>query len=197
MRLRTLLAASAGVLALAGPAFAVAPAPDCHGLILDDADGDQYIGTSANFVVRPTVAIDIDDVFLTGAPGAEKVNLRVTDLTPSPNVAYAFRWADPVNFGYSYELTASFTTAAGAAGNGTYSLWHLDPNGSWISLVNASGSTFVGPQGVVQWDKPASITWPSRFIGVEVRADQYETNAFTDVALRSDTASQLQWDQPC
>ena len=197
MRLRTLLAASAGILVLAGPAYAVTPAPDCHGLLLDDADGDQFLVTSANTLVRPTVAIDIDDVFLTGASGSEKVNLRVADLTTSPNVAYAFRWDDPVNFGYSYELTASFTTATGAAGPGTYSLWRLDPNGSWISLVNASGTAFPGPQGVIQWDKPASVTWPSTFTGVQVRADQYETNAVQEISLRTDTASQLGWSQPC
>lgn len=197
MRLRTTLAAAAGVLALAGPAFAATPVPDCHALLLDDADGDQFLVTNANTVVRPTVAIDIDDVFLTGTAGSEKVNVRVADLTSSPNVAYSFRWDDPENFGYSYELTASFTTATGAAGPGTYSLWRLDPNGSWISLVNASGRTFTGPQGVIQWDKPASVTWPSTFFGVEVRADQYETNAFTDLALRTDTASRLSWSQPC
>lgn len=197
MRLRSVLAAAAGILVLAGPAYAATPVPDCHGLLLDDANGDQFLVTSANTLVRPTVAIDIDDVFLTGTAGSEAVNLRVADLTTSPNVAYTFHWNDPDNFGYSYELTASFTTGTGAAGPGIYSLWHLDPSGSWISLVNASGQTFTGPGGVIQWDKPASITWPDTFTGVTVRAEQYETNAFTDVSLRTDTASQPQWTQPC
>lgn len=195
MRMRTLLAAAAGVLVLSGNAFAATPIPDCHGLMLDDADGDQYIATSANFGVRPTVAIDIDDVFL--ASPAHTLNLRVADLTASPNVAYAFRWDDPVNFGYSYELTASFTTAAGASGAGTYSLWHLDPGGSWISLINTTGRTFPGSQGVIQWDQPAGIFWPTTFTGIQVRADQYEFNILTDIALRSDTASAASWTQPC
>ena len=199
MRLRTLLAAASGVLVLAGPAYAVTPAPDCHGLLLDDADGDQYFVTpNTGLVARPPVAIDIDDVFLTGSAGDEKVNLRVNDFTASQkNLDYRFRWDDPDNFGYSWELEATFTGPNGAAGDGIYTLWHLDPNGSWISLVGTTGTSFTGSQGVIQWDKPASITWPSTFTGVQVRAEQYETNAFTDVALRTDTASQLSWTQSC
>jgi hypothetical protein len=198
MRVRPTIAAAFGVLALAGPAFAATPVPDCHGLLLDDADDDQFIGTSANFVVRPPVAIDIDDVFLTGASGAEKVNLRVADLTATQkNIQYSFRWDDPANFGYSYELTASFLGPNGIASGGTYSLWRLDPSGSWISLTNASGTGFTGPQGVVRWDKPASVTWPATFTGVQVRAEQYETNAVTEVALRADTAAATSWAQPC
>lgn len=195
MRLRTLLAATAGLLALTGTAYAVSPVPDCHGLLLDDADNDQYILTpTTGLVARPSIALDIDDVFLTGSSGAEKVNLRVNDLNSSPSIQYSFRWDDPVNFGYSWELTANF---ANTSGPGTYSLWHLDPSGSWISVVNTTGQSFTGPQGVVQWDKPAGITWPATFTGVAVRAEQYESPLLTDVAIRVDTASQLSWTQPC
>lgn len=198
MRLRTTLAAAVGVgiLAVASPAYAAAPVPDCHALLLDDADGDQAIVTTA-LPVRPTVAIDIDDVFLTGPAGSEKVNIRVADLTSSPNVEYSFGWDDPVNFGYSYRLDASFLTATGAAGSGTYTLWHLDPSGSWVSLTAASGTTFTGPQGVVQFDQHVNAPWPATFTGVTVGARQYEFNVLTDVALRSDSASALSWAQPC
>jgi hypothetical protein len=198
MRMRTTLAAAAGVLALAGPAFATPPAPDCHGLLLTDPAGDQYIGTSANTLVRPTKAIDINAVFLTGTTGDEKVNLRVDSLpAASQNTNYTFHWGDPDNFGYSYELTASFLTSSGTAGEGTYTLWHLDPSGSWTSLENASGRAFAEEDGVIQWDRPASITWPATFTSVSARAEQYESNALTDVALRTDTASGPDWTSPC
>lgn len=196
MRLRTTIAALGGVLVLAGPAFAATPVPDCHALLLDDADGDQAVVSTA-LPVRATVAIDIDDVFLTGPAGAEKVNVRVDDLTASPNVEYRFGWADPVNFGYSYRLDATFLTAAGAHGAGTYTLWHLDPNGSWISLRAASGRTFAGNDGVIQFDQHADAPWPATFTGVTVSAHQYEHPALTDVALRSDSASTGLWSQPC
>jgi hypothetical protein len=196
MRLRSTMLAAFGVLALAGPAFAATPTPDCHALILDDADGDQALVSSA-LPIPATVAIDIDDVFLTGAPGAEQLNIRLDDLTASPNTEYRFGWADPVNFGYSWRLDASFLTAAGAAGNGTYTLWHLDPNGSWISLRAATGRTFPGNDGVVQFDQHADAPWPGTFSGVSVSARQYESNVVTDVALRSDSASTSLWSQPC
>lgn len=196
MRLRSTVLAAFGVLALAGPAFAATPTPDCHALLLDDADGDHAV-ISSTLPIRPTAAIDIDDVFLTGPAGAEKLNVRVDDLNASPNVEYRFGWGDPVNFGYSYRLDATFLTAAGAHGAGTYTLWHLDPNGSWISLRAATGRTFAGNDGVIQFDQHADAPWPGTFTGVTVSAHQYESSALTDVALRSDSASTGLWSQPC
>lgn len=207
MRLRTTLAAFGGLLVLAGPAHAAAPAPDCNGLLIasiaDDPIGgepsnDQYLVTSANFVVRPSIALDIQRVFLTGTSGSEKLNLQVQSLPAASQLTeYSVQWDDPANFGYSYELTASFMTSAGTAGAGTYSLWRLDPSGSWISLVNASGRTFNEAPGVIQWDKPASVTWPATFTGIQARADQYETNLDTTLAIRTDTASALSSTQGC
>jgi hypothetical protein len=57
------LAAGIGVLAMATPALAVVPTTDCHGVAFTDASNDQYLVTSANTLVRPTVALDIRRVF--------------------------------------------------------------------------------------------------------------------------------------
>ncbi len=206
MRARILPAAVAGIVLLAGPAYAVPPATDCHGVMVDDALGDQYIVTNLNSVARPTKAIDVDEVFLTGAAGSEKLNLRVDSLraveddAPSQNTEYAVQWDDHVfGGGYTLELTARFLTADGAAGAGTYSLWRYRPDGSFYSVVNGTGRTFVDDAGVIQWDKPTSFAWPATFTGLQVHAEQYETNVFllTDNAIRMDTASATSWTQPC
>ncbi|MDQ1711210.1 MAG: hypothetical protein QOE45_660 [Frankiaceae bacterium] len=197
-RLRTTLAAVAGVVALAGPAFAAPPAPDCHGFVLTDPAGDQFIGTSANTLVRPTTAIDVTGAFLLGSGAAQTVNIQISNLTTSPNTEYTFTWDDPVNFGAYYELHAAYLTASGAAGAGDYTLWHYSSPGGSFSLVGTSGAAFTGTNGVVQISLPAgSTTFPATLTNVKVDAVQYEFNVLTDVALRRDTASKISWTQPC
>lgn len=191
----TVAATAAGVLLLGTPA--VATPPDCHGLMFSDVAGDQYIGVPAtNLLVKPTTAIDITGVYLTGAAGAERLNIRVADLTASPNTSYTFRWNDPSSFGTYWEMRAGFFTASGAAGSGTYTLRKV--SGSSSFLFGTTGRTFTGPNGVVQidlrWDQ---TSWPATFHGVSARAEQYESNAVQEIAVRTDTASGSSWSQPC
>jgi hypothetical protein len=198
-RLRTVLAATAGgVVLLAGPAFAVTPTPDCHGLAVTDAAGDQFIAVSTtNVIAKPTTAIDITGVFLNGSAGSETLNIRISDLTNSPNTVYTFRWDDPVNVGWYYELRADFIGSNAATGTGFYSIEH--GNSSTFSITSSSGRSFAGANGVIQFDKPSSVTWPTTFTTLSARAEQYEGNSFfAEVpAQRVDTASATSWTQPC
>lgn len=195
VRLGTIAAATAaGIVMFGNPAFATVPTPDCHGTMVVDAANDQYILVPATgAVARPTVAIDIQDVFLTGAAGAETLNIRVQDLTSSPNTEYTFRWNDPVFFGQWYELQATYL-----GGVGSYGFSHHSSSSS--VLMSTTGRSFPGPNGVVQidlrWDQTA---WPTTFTGIEVRAEQYEGNGpFYDLPpVRTDTASASSWTQPC
>lgn len=173
VRLSTTAAAvAAGILLMGSPAFAVTPVTDCHGLAVSDATGDQYILVPATgLVVKPTVAIDITGAFLEGSAGSETLNIRVADLTSSPNTVYTFRWDDNAQFGAWWELRAGFLTGSGAAGAGTYTLTHS--NGSSSTIWGTTGRTFTGANGVIQFDQPsAHTTWPSTFSGLSVRAEQ-------------------------
>ena len=204
----TVAAAAAGVLLLASPAFAVAPAPDCHGVALTDPANDQYfvVSTPSNLpAVRPNGVIDIRDVYLTGAAGAEKLNIRVTDLNAAQgNVSYSFRWDDPrFPFGEVYwELEASFSGTT-PAGTGTYTLWRHNPSG--FALWGTTGRTFVGPGGVVQIDLRFDVTsWPATLRSMKATASQDEVYFWepgfppTSVGtIRFDTASGPAWTQPC
>lgn len=192
-RLRITLAAAAGVLALATPAFAVPPATDCHGYTLTDPAGDQYLVTSANTLVRPTTAIDITGAFLLGSGAAQTVNIQVSNLTASPNTSYTFTWDDPVNFGAYYELNADYAIDPA----GSYTLWHYASPGGSFSLVGTTGTTFPGVNGVIQIALPSGTTFPATLTNVKVTAVQYEFNFLTDVALRQDTAGTSFWTQPC
>jgi hypothetical protein len=193
----TIAATAACVLVFGNPSFATPP--DCHGIAVSDPANDHYIGVSATgALVHPTAAIDITGVYLTGPAGAEKLNIRVQDLTASPNVEYTFRWNDPVSFGQWYELSALFTTSSGAYGSGFYTFTHGSSSSS--VLMATTGRTFTGPNGVVQidlrWDQTA---WPTTFTGLSARAEQYEGNSvFLNVPpVRTDTASASSWTQPC
>lgn len=198
MRLRTLLAAAGGVLVLATPAFAVTPTPDCHGLAVTDPAGDQYIGVSTtNALVKPTTAIDITGVFLTGSTGSEKLNLRVSDLTDSPNVSYYVRFDDPANFGAYYEFSASFFGGGALTGTGGYSLEH--GNSAGFSIQGTTGRNFAGTNGVIQWDAPSGFTWPTSLNNFSIRAEQQEGNGPLTIvpAVRVDTASAASWTSGC
>jgi hypothetical protein len=198
MRLRTLLAAAGGVLVLATPAFAVTPTPDCHGLAVTDAAGDQYIGVSTtNAVAKPTTAIDITGVFLTGSSGSEVLNLRVSNLIDSPNVSYYVRFDDPANFGAYYEFSAGFLGVGPVTGTGGYSLEH--GNSAGFSIVGTTGRAFGGTNGVIQWDAPSGFTWATSLSNFSIRAEQQEGNGPVAIvpAVRVDTAASTSWTSGC
>jgi hypothetical protein len=198
MRMRTLLAAAGGLLVLAGPAYAVTPTPDCNGTAVTDASNDQYIAVSTTgAIARPTVGIDITDVFLNGSSGSETLNIRVQNLTTAKNTVYTFRWDDPDNFGAYYELRADFIGGDAAAGTGFYTIEH--GNSAGFGLQSTTGRTFSGAGGVIQFDQPTDVTWPATFTTLDVRAEQYEGNSvFAELpALRVDTASATSYTQGC
>jgi hypothetical protein len=210
MRLRLLVATGIGVAALATPASAVVPAVDCHGVAFSDAAGDQSLVSSNNTILRPTVAIDLRDVYLTGSGINEKVNIQVTALTAWNNTEYSFRWDDPVNFGYYYELVGSFlgtNTAADRVGDGY--LYHRSFSGSTISLNgHATAAAFHGAvvngveqPGVIQLGLPPQdgpTGYPTTISGMQAHATQYEFNVLTDVSVRNDSAAAASaWSQPC
>jgi hypothetical protein len=192
-RLRTTLAAVAGVLVLAGPAFASTPTPDCRGFALTDPAGDQYLVTSANTLVRPTTAIDITGAFVLGSAGSQSVNIQISNLTTSPNTAYTFTWDDPANFGAYYELDADYAIDA----SGIYTLWHYSSPGGSFSVVATTGAKYLGTNGVIAIDLPSGTTLGSSLTGVKASAVQYESNVLTDVAIRQDTTTTQSWTAPC
>jgi hypothetical protein len=213
MRLRVLHGAAVGVAALATPASAVVPGADCHGVAFTDAAGDQYLVTSANTFVRPTAAIDIRDVFLTGSGLDEKVNITVGSLTAWNNTSYTFRWDDPAvdNLGGYFELQGDFfgTNTAGDQDGGALMTRH-DINGTTIWLAgHGTARAFHGAvvggvegPGVIQLgvDQNMGVQLPTDLWGMEASASQYESNALTDLALRTDSAaapSGTPWTQPC
>lgn len=207
-RLTTLAAATAaGVVMLGAPAHATPPATDCHGVTLTDPAGDQYFGIpTTGLVVRPNAVIDITEVFLTGASGAEKLNIRVSDLNTQANTDYRFRWDDPSASGIYWELEATFYGTS-AAGDGIYTLWKYNKStGSWIALWGTTGRTFLGTGGVVQIDLRTDITsWPATFTGTAASASQDEAYVWepglppTSVGtIRFDNATgPASWAQPC
>jgi len=199
-RMRTLLAAAGGLLVLAGPAYAVTPTPDCHGVAISDPASDQFFVVStppAIPMVRPNGVIDIQSVFLNGSSGSETLNIQVGDVNSQLNTVYTFRWDDPDNFGWYYELRADFLGTNPSSGTGFYSIEH--GNSSTFSITASSGRTFAGVGGVIQFDKPSSVTWPTTFTTLSARAEQYEGSgvAAEVPALRVDTASATSWTQPC
>lgn len=207
-RLTTLAAATAaGVLMLGAPAHAAPPATDCHGVALTDAASDQYFVVSPPSglpAVRPNAVIDITEVFLTGASGAEKLNIRVTDLNTQANTSYSFRWDDADSpFGDVYwELQATFPGTS-AAGDGIYTLWRNTPSNQ--TIWGTTGRTFLGAGGVIQIDLRFDITsWPATLRGIQASASQDEAYFWepgfppTSVGtIRFDNASGPDWTQPC
>lgn len=196
-RISTLAAATAaGLVVLGAPAHATAP--DCHGIAVSDPAGDHYIGVSAtNALVKPTAAIDITGAYLTGGAGAEKLNIRVADLSASPNTEYTFRWNDNQQFGAWYQLEATFLTSSGAHGVGSYRFVH--GNSSSSVTFSTTGRTFPGPNGVVQIDlRTDQTSWPTTLNNVQVRSGQYEFNTVLEAGTwRNDTATAASWTQPC
>lgn len=203
-RISTVAAATAaGLLVFGSPASATLP--DCHGTALTDPAGDQYILlTTPGPRVAPTAAIDIVSAYLTGSAGAEKLNIRVSDLAaPSQNTTYTFRWDDAGSpFGDVYwELQASFN-GTDASGAGGYTLWRNTP--SSFGIWGTSGRTFIA-NDVIQIDLRHDITsWPATLRGIEATAGQSEgyfwEPGLPPVSLptvRSDIASAPNWTQPC
>jgi hypothetical protein len=207
MRLRLVLAAGAGVLALATPAMATVPTTDCHGVAFTDASNDQYLGSPNNTVVRPTVALDIRRVFFTGSGATQRVNIEVGELASWNNTEYRFSWNDDVNFPYSWELIGQFLGTNGTADVSTQAiLEHKDINGSTVSLSGHASVTVyhgaAGQPGVISFGLPDSADFgpggfPSTVTGMHAEAVQYESNVLTDVAVRQDSASGADWSQPC
>jgi hypothetical protein len=203
MRARLTLAAAAGVLALAAPAFAVTPTADCHGVAVTDSTNDQAL-VSSSLPVRPTKAIDIVEAFVTGSAGSQKVNVRVASLDntdtavgTTQNVEYQVTWDDAPLSQYGYRFTASFLTTNGVYSAGDY-LLERTQNGSWISIIpGVTGRTFNVVGGVIQFDLPSGVTFPSSTTNVAVRAVQYENANATVVAIRADNASALTYSSPC
>jgi hypothetical protein len=208
MRLRLVLAAGAGVLALATPAMATVPATDCHGVAFTDASNDQQILMPAvNAIAQPTKAIDIRRVYFTGSGADERVNIEVGELTSWNNTEYSFTWNDDVSFPYSWQFVGSFLGTNGTADVSTLgSLFHKDINGSTVSqnghvpVTAYHGAS--GQPGVISFGFPPAIDeygpggFPSTVTGMKVEAVQYESNALT-IGLRTDSASGADWSQPC
>jgi hypothetical protein len=208
-RISTVAAATAaGLLMFGAPAHATSP--DCHGIAMTDPAGDQYFVLSPTGIagVRPPLSIDITGAYLTGSAGAEKLNIRVSDLQangPSRNTTYTFRWNDASSpFGDVYwELQAWFNGDAGAAGPGIYTLWRNTSSG--FSVHGTSGRTFLGTNGVIQIDLRFDVTsWPSTLRGIQATASQDELYFWepgfppTSVGtIRFDNASGPDWTQPC
>ncbi|HEX8001467.1 MAG TPA: hypothetical protein VF519_02095 [Mycobacteriales bacterium] len=207
-RLSTIAAATAaGIVMLGVPAHAAPPATDCHGVTLTDPANDQYFVVSPPSglpAVRPNGVIDITEVFLTGASGAEKLNIRVSDLNTQSNTSYSFRWNDASSpFGGVYwELQATFP-GTNAAGDGIYTLWRNTSSG--YTLWGTTGRTFLGLGGVIQIDLRFDITsWPTTLRGIQATASQDEAYWWepgfppTSVGtIRFDNASGPDWTQPC
>jgi hypothetical protein len=203
----TVAATAAAVLLFGNPAFAATPTPDCHGVTLTDPANDQYFVASPPAgvpAIRPNGVIDITDVFLTGAAGAEKLNIRVTDLNTQSNTSYSFRWNDaayPLGDVY-WELQATFD-GTNAAGPGIYTLWRNTPSN--FTLWGTTGRTFLGAGGVVQIDLRTDITsWPATFRGIQASASQAEAYFWEPGlppvsvgTIRFDNASGPNWTQPC
>lgn len=181
-RLRTIAAVTGGLLAVAAPAFATTPTPDCHGYILTDPTNDQYILTpTTGVLVRPTTAIDVEGVFRVGS--AETVNIQVQNLPAAPlNVDYTFRWDAGSTQGY-WELEASFRPS------GTfYTFTHaLTDSGSPFVLQGTTGAFYPGTDGVIAIDLPAGESFPATIHSFSARAEQQESNQ-TSTAIRVDTA---------
>lgn len=209
MRLRLALAAVAGVAtlaALATPASAVVPSTDCHGVAFTDPAGDQYLGSPANTLVRPTKAIDIRDVYFTGSGIAEQVNIQVSELTAWNNTSYTFRWDDPDvsnNLAGYYELRADFLGANTTDRDGDAYLTRHNSGGSTIWLSgHATAHAYQGAAGqpgviAIGLDPGMGVTFPSTIWGLKVAAAQYESNVLTDVSVRNDSAAFTSWTQPC
>jgi hypothetical protein len=214
MRLRLPLLVAAGVAALALPASAVVPAPDCHGIAFTDASNDQILVSNV-VPVRPTQAIDIRRVYLTGSGSTQKVNIEVGQLSAWNNTEYSFSWLDDVNFPYSWELVGTFLGTNGTSDAQTQALlYHRDINGSAVAFsghatVRAFHGAVVngveGP-GVIQFELPQDwgpLGFPATITGMKAGAVQYESNAVTTIALREDTAAYNNpsngnnWTQPC
>ena len=207
-RLTTLAAATAaGVVMLGAPAHATPPATDCHGVALTDAASDQYFVVSPPSglpAVRPNAVIDITEVFLTGASGAETLNIRVSDLNTQANTNYTFRWNDaafPLGDVW-WELQANFD-GTDASGSGGYSLWRN--TSSNFAVYGTTGRTFLGTGGVIQIDLRFDITsWPATFNGMQASASQAEAYIWEPGlppvsvgTIRFDNASGPSWTQPC
>lgn len=215
MRLRlALLAVAAGAGALALPAHASVPAVDCHGTVFTDAAGDQWLGTSANFAVRPTKAVDITRVYLTGSGSTEHVNIEVAQLSAWNNTEYSFTWLDNVSFPYSWELNGRFLGTNTGDASTQASLFHKDINGSTVAQSgHATVAAFHGDvvngvegPGVIQLTLPQDwgpLGFPATITGMKAAARQYESNVLTSVALRQDSAAYdnpsngNNWTQPC
>lgn len=203
-RISTVAAATAaGLLVFGSPASATLP--DCHGTALTDPAGDQYILlTTPGPRLAPTAAIDIVSAYLTGSAGAEKLNIRVSDLAaPSQNTSYTFRWNDagsPLG-GVYWELQATFP-GVDASGAGIYTLWRNTSAGS--TIWGTSGRTFIA-NDVVQIDLRHDVTsWPATLRGIQATASQDEAYfwepGFPPVSVgtvRFDNASAPDWTQPC
>lgn len=203
-RLSTVAAATAtGVLLFGAPAHATPT--DCHGVALTDPAGDQYLVlTTPGPRIAPTAAIDIVAAYLTGSPGAEKLNIQVSDLAaPSQNTSYTFRWNDASSpFGAVYwELQATFP-GVDASGDGIYTLWRNTSSG--YTLWGTTGRTDIAGD-VVQIDLRHDITsWPTTLRGIQASASQDEAYfwepGFPPVSvgtIRFDQASGPDWTQPC
>jgi hypothetical protein len=205
MRLRSTLLGAAGVLALVAPAaHATTPSADCHLVAVTDAANDQYIGSSANVAVRPTVALDIREVFITGTPGDLKLNLRLGSLdVADPAVArqltrYTVSFTDPFS-GADYEFSASWDVEdPTGTDTGGYNVRRIN------SLFAATGRVFAEANGVIQWDMPntlglATITYPSTLWDLRAYSEQYETNAVQEpgLGIRNDIATQASYTSPC
>jgi hypothetical protein len=213
MRLRLLLGAAVGVAALATPASAVVPGTDCHGVAFTDPAGDQYLVVNTNTLVRPTVAIDVRDVWFTGSGIDEKVAIQVTELKSWNNTQYTFRWDDPdtANLGGYYELRADYLGANTVDRDGDAYLTRNDINGSsiWLSghaTTHAYHGAVVNPAtgqeapGVIEigLDPNMGVTFPGTIRGMQADAYQLESNVLTDVTLRRDSApGPTSWAQPC
>jgi hypothetical protein len=204
MRLRLLLGAAVACALTAAATPALAFDPDCHGIALTDAHGDQYlVAPGATTLVQPTPEIDVWDAYLTGSVWYEQFNVRTGGMYSSPNVAYRIRYDDPNVAGAQWELVAYFSTAPNAlnADNDVdVNVYHYPAGGGAPDQTITTTARRFPHDVQVEFYVPYGAFWPATFTNLTVTAEQYEANVFTPgpdgdlpPAIRRDVATTASW----
>jgi len=182
-------AATAVVCLGATAAYAVTPAPDCHGYAITDPNGDQFVGARLGDGyphVQAGPQIDIEGVFfLVDGSGTLSANIQVANLPAVPDFEGAFyevRWQAPFGFGY-IGLAADRDAAGDFYSYRTYD----SATGSWRGLRRAKGgSVHLGAHGVIQIQIPDDATWSTSFSDLRAVASE---NRVYDPILGGDQLS--------
>ena len=207
MRLRLLMGAAVACALSAVATPAVAFVPDCHGIALSDAHGDQYVvDPSLPQAVRPTPEIDVWDAYLTGSQWFEQFNVSTGGMFSSPNIAYRVRFDDEDVPGAQWELVAYFPDAPNALNANNYvsvNVYHYPAGGGAPDQTLTTTARRFPHDVEVTFYTPASDFWPATFTNLTVTAEQYEANVFTPgpdgdlpPAIRQDKGYAASWTNP-